>query len=57
MAKKAGVSMLLNSDAHAPGDLINEESALKVALGANLTKTDYRKMKKNAEKLCALALS
>ncbi len=57
IAKKEGVLMLLNSDAHAPGDLINDEGALKVALGANLTKTDYRKMRKNAEKICADALS
>ncbi len=57
MAKKYGVSMLLNSDAHAPGDLIDEAKALSVALGANLNKTDYRKMTKNAEKLCARALA
>jgi histidinol phosphatase-like PHP family hydrolase len=56
MAKKYGVLMLLNSDAHAPGDLIDDKKGLSVALGANLTKTDYRKMKKNAEKLSAHAL-
>jgi histidinol phosphatase-like PHP family hydrolase len=56
MAKKYGVLMLLNSDAHAPGDLIDDKKGLSVALGANLTKTDYRKMKKNAEKLSAYAL-
>ncbi len=56
MAKKYGVAMLLNSDAHAPGDLIDDEKALRVALGANLNRTDFRKMKGNAEKICAKAL-
>ena len=57
MARKYGVRMLLNSDAHAPGDLIDDDIALRVALGANLSRTEFRKMKKNAEKICASALS
>src|SRR5574340_1680394 len=32
-AKKHGVSLVLNTDAHAPGDLITDETALNVALG------------------------
>jgi histidinol phosphatase-like PHP family hydrolase len=51
MAKKNGVKMVLNTDAHAPGDLITDKAALDVALGAGLTRTDFRRMRENAENL------
>jgi len=43
MALLAGASMLVNSDAHAPGDLLDEVMIKKVALGAGLSEADYRK--------------
>ncbi len=36
MAKEAGAKMVLDSDAHAPEDLLTREYATKVALGAGL---------------------
>jgi len=50
-AKKHCVNLVLNTDTHAPGDLITDETALNIALGAGLNTTDFRKMEKNAEEL------
>lgn len=36
VAQEAGARMVLDSDAHAPGDLLTREFAMKVALGAGL---------------------
>ena len=36
-AKSAGANMVLDSDAHEPADLLNDEYAMKVALGAGLS--------------------
>ncbi len=51
MAKRHGVKMLVNTDAHAPGDLISRKRAELVALGAGLDSGDYRRMVENAEEL------
>jgi histidinol phosphatase-like PHP family hydrolase len=51
MAKKHGVGLILNTDAHGPGDLVTEEEALKVALGAGLSAGDFEEMKNNAQRL------
>ena len=48
LAKKLGARMLLNTDSHAPGDLISDERAEKVALGAGLDKEDFRRIQENA---------
>ena len=40
LARKIGANMVIDSDAHAPGDLMSEEAAYKVALGAGLTKAE-----------------
>jgi histidinol phosphatase-like PHP family hydrolase len=37
VARKIGAKMIVNSDAHGPNDLMNEEKAMKVALGAGMT--------------------
>ena len=39
-ARKAGARMVLDSDAHEPGDLLTREYAMKVALGAGLVERD-----------------
>lgn len=51
MAKRIGVEMILNSDAHGPGDLITSEKAMNVVLGAGLNENDFRRMEDNAQKL------
>jgi len=50
MAKKAGAMMVLNTDSHAPRDLINEAFAITVAIGAGLGIDDFKKMQENASK-------
>jgi len=51
VAQSSGVKMLLNTDAHAPEDLISVDTALKVALGAGLTEKDFARMEEDAREL------
>ncbi|HEY4708136.1 MAG TPA: histidinol phosphate phosphatase domain-containing protein [Thermodesulfobacteriota bacterium] len=51
LAKSLGARMLVNTDAHAPGDLITDERAEKVALGAGLDRNDFRRIQANAREL------
>lgn len=37
LAREVGAGLLLNSDAHEPGDLLTPETAMKIALGSGLT--------------------
>jgi histidinol phosphatase-like PHP family hydrolase len=39
-AREAGALLLVNSDAHGPADLLTEEQARRVALGAGLSETE-----------------
>ncbi len=50
-ARKHRARLILNTDSHAPGDLITDEMALNIALGAGLNTTEFRRMEKNAEEL------
>jgi histidinol phosphatase-like PHP family hydrolase len=40
MARKVDAKMVVNTDAHGPYDLITEERALQVAIGAGMTKDE-----------------
>ena len=51
VAQAAGASLILNSDAHAPGDLLPGEMVEKIALGAGLEQGDFQQMLQNAEEL------
>jgi len=51
LAKKHGAKMLVNTDSHSPGDLISDERAQMVALGAGLDKDDFRRIQENARQL------
>ncbi|MBU1209188.1 MAG: histidinol phosphate phosphatase domain-containing protein [Proteobacteria bacterium] len=51
LAKKVGTSLVLNTDTHAPDDLISQDYALKIALGAGLTNEDFERMQENAWKI------
>ncbi|MEK7314514.1 MAG: PHP domain-containing protein, partial [Deltaproteobacteria bacterium] len=57
MARKYGVGLVLNTDAHSPEDIITDEFALKVALGAGITGVEFERMKENARVLFEKALS
>jgi len=50
MAKKIGAEMVVNTDSHAPGDLIDAGVARLVVTGAGLAEDDFIKMQKNAAK-------
>ncbi|HEX58946.1 MAG TPA: histidinol phosphate phosphatase domain-containing protein [Methanomicrobia archaeon] len=44
VSREAGAKLLLNTDAHAPGDLINDELAAKIVRGAGLGERDTVKV-------------
>lgn len=48
LAKQLGASLVFNTDAHSPGDLVTEEEARKVVVGAGLTADDFYVMQQNA---------
>ncbi len=51
LAKNAGCNLLLNSDSHAPSDLITKEMAARIVLGAGLDDADLRRIQDNAQSL------
>jgi histidinol phosphatase-like PHP family hydrolase len=51
MARKHGAGLVINNDAHAPGDLVSRELRERIALGAGLTADEYREAEANSEKL------
>lgn len=48
LAKQLGASLVFNTDAHSPADLVTEEEARKVVVGAGLTADDFYVMQQNA---------
>jgi histidinol phosphatase-like PHP family hydrolase len=48
LAKQMGARLVFNTDAHSPSDLVTEEEACKVVVGAGLTADDFYIMQKNA---------
>lgn len=51
LAKKVGAKLLINSDAHGPGDLMSLDFARKVAIGAGLSEEEFKTTQLNAEEL------
>jgi histidinol phosphatase-like PHP family hydrolase len=51
IAKKVGASLIFNTDSHSPSDLMSEEQARRVVLGAGLSAEDFYIMQKNAIEL------
>ncbi|MBU1138916.1 MAG: histidinol phosphate phosphatase domain-containing protein [Proteobacteria bacterium] len=49
MALKVGAKLVVNADAHAPGDFLTAEMARKVALGAGLTSKEYDKIRADVQ--------
>jgi len=49
MALKTGAKMVVNADAHTPGDFLTAEMARFVALGAGLSEEDYRQVQVNMD--------
>lgn len=51
LARKHGALLVLNTDAHSPGDLVNREFAKRVARGAGLTEAEAARMFRNSEEI------
>lgn len=48
LARKHGAKLVINNDAHAPGDLVGAELRRKAGLGAGLTPEEYARTEANA---------
>jgi len=57
MAKLAKARLVLNSDAHAPEDILQPSAAEKIAMGAGLLKSDVIAMRKNAKEIISRYIS
>jgi putative hydrolase len=57
LARKIGVPLVLNSDAHAPGDIWPATRLHEIVMGAGLTGADYQAMMANAEHIVERCLS
>ena len=51
VAREVGARLILNSDAHVPGDLLPRQLAEEIVLGAGLDKSAFQQMIQNAEEL------
>ena len=51
LAMKIGAKLVINSDAHAPGDLMNLDFARSVAIGAGMSDDDFKAVQLNAKEL------
>jgi putative hydrolase len=57
LARAQGASLILNSDAHTPGDIWPAARLAEVALGAGLTEADYKTMMTHAEQMVERCLN
>lgn len=51
LARKHGAKLVINNDAHAPGDLVGLEMRRKIALGAGLSLEEYAQAEENSREL------
>ncbi len=51
LALEYGAKLVINNDAHAPGDLVSAELQRKIALGAGLSEEQYLQTRKNSAEL------
>ncbi|WP_045217000.1 histidinol phosphate phosphatase domain-containing protein [Desulfonatronovibrio magnus] len=55
MARKYGFKLVINNDAHAPGDLVSKEMRYKIALGAGMSEQEYLQAEQNSLDILAKA--
>ncbi|MFW5730163.1 MAG: histidinol phosphate phosphatase domain-containing protein [Desulfonatronovibrionaceae bacterium] len=55
MAREHGAGLVINNDAHAPGDLVDRKHRQQVALGAGMTEQEIIQAEKNAQHILAAA--
>lgn len=51
MARQCGAQLVLNNDAHAPGDFVGRQMAANIARGAGLSEEEIVMMFKNSQKI------
>jgi len=54
-ARKAGALLVIDNDAHEPGDLVSRDMRQKIALGAGLSLDEYRLAEENSARLAQAA--
>jgi putative hydrolase len=57
MAERFGFKMVVNTDTHSPGDLIDQKQAARVALGAGLAESDLEQLWRNSAEFVDRALN
>ena len=57
LARKLNAGLVLNTDAHAPQDLVNKEMARNIAAGAGMSSKEIEIMFKNSENLVKKAMA
>ncbi|MFO7596138.1 MAG: histidinol phosphate phosphatase domain-containing protein [Desulfocurvibacter africanus] len=55
LAREAGAMLVIDNDAHEPGDLVSREMRKKIALGAGLSLDEYRRAEENSARLAQVA--
>lgn len=55
LAREYGAKLVINNDAHAPGDLMSLEMACKIAQGAGMTNDEVQQARQNSADLVAKA--
>lgn len=56
LALAAGAKLVVNNDAHAPGDLVSLDMVRRIALGAGLSEAQFEQCRKNSQALVHKAL-
>lgn len=56
LARRFGAKLVINNDAHEPGDLVDQERRKKVALGAGLTLEEYLQAESNSRDIVSRIL-
>ena len=51
LARKHGAKLVINNDAHAPGDLVDLDMRRKIALGAGMSVAEYGQAEENSRQL------
>ena len=54
MARLHGAKLVVNNDAHAPGDLLQLEQVRRIALGAGMTEDEFAQALRNSAELAGL---
>jgi histidinol phosphatase-like PHP family hydrolase len=55
LAREAGAMLVIDNDAHEPGDFVSREMRRKIALGAGLSLDEYRRAEENSARLAQVA--